>query len=79
VVAELELNSVIPPPVKNEEVEDSPWQSQREKPNPHYSTQCVEIAADFQRDLAVKKWSREFETRSVNQLLKLNGEPQKSK
>ena len=72
-VAELELNSVIPPPDTIEEAnKELRNQSLLRKPNPHYSTQRVVIMEDFQRDTSIQKWSNELKTRSVNQVLQID-------
>ena len=71
-VAELELNSVIPPPDTIEEARELRNQSFLRKPNPHYSTSDVVITENFQRDTSVQKWSNELKTRSVNQVLQID-------
>ena len=50
VVAELELNSVIPPPdtFEEERHNGSIVNAIESKPNPHYSTQRVEIIEELQ-------------------------------
>ena len=72
-VAELELNSVIPPPDTIEEANTKLRnQSLLRKPNPHYSTHSVVTMEDFQRDTSIQKWSNELKTRSVNQVLQID-------
>ena len=67
VVAELELNSVIPPPdtIEEERKDELIVNAINSKPNPHYSTQRVVRNRRVTNLLSssIQKWSTELKTR----------------